>query len=244
MGGDVTDVRSEVVRRDAAVELERITFRQDGRERSVVLKRVPRERALEVRLLPFLARKSAHVPAVYSRGIPPPAVPAKDWLLLEDTLGLPSHCDAYPPGVVAAKVAIEQAVANDGPALRALGVPAIPPARIAEIAREAGAAEADDAIEAAGRLSSWPAALVHGDLSCANAVTADHALIVEWRWAHLGCALLDVVRLTADLVDRGEAVLGIGLSRVYGELTGRTIGSDELRAAELLERLFSRYVRD
>lgn len=217
---------------------------RDGEKHSLVLKRVPRERALEVRLLPFLARKSAHVQAVRSRGIPPPAVPAKEWLLLEDLLDLPSACDADPRGIVAAKVAIEEAVARDAPALRALGVPAIPPARIAEIAREAGAPEVDDADEAAARLAGWPVALVHGDLRCGNAVLADHTVITEWRWAHLGCALLDVVRLTRDLVDRGEAVLGIGLSRVYGELSGRTVGSDELRAAELLERLFGRYVRD
>ena len=68
--------------------------------------------------------------------------------------------------------------------------------------------------------------------------------IGEWRWAHLGCPLLDIARLTGDIVARGEAVLGIALSRVYGGLIDRQIGTDELRAAELLERLVARHRRD
>lgn len=234
------------MRSDADIELERVRFRQGDEDRSLVFKRLPRERALEVRLLPFLARKSEHVPQVHSRGIPPPAVPAKDWLLLEDTLESPGACDLDPRQIVQAKHAIERAVAADGPALRALGVPDLPPAGIVALAREGGApaellAEAD---AAAASLAGWPAGLVHGDLRCANAVLADRVVLGEWRWSHLGCPLLDVVGLTRDLVERGEAVLGIGLSRVYGALADRPIGSDELRAAELLERLFARYVRD
>ena len=239
---EVSDVRSEVVRRDPHVELERVHFRAEGVERSLLLKRVPRERDLEVQLLPFLARKSPSVPRVHSRGIPPPAVPAKRWLLLDDTLDAPSACDVDPRAIVAAKVAIERAVGADGPALRALGVPALPPSAIAELAPPDQAA---DAVEAARRLADWPTALVHGDLSCANAALVDGQVqIGEWRWAHLGCALLDIVRLTGDIVGRGEAVLGIGLSRVYGGLVDRQIGTDELRAAELLERLAARYRRD
>lgn len=238
----VSDVRSEVVRRDTGVELERVRFRADGAERSLVLKRVPSGRDLEVQLLPFLGRKSANVPRVHSRGIPPPAVPAKRWLLIDDTLDAPSACDVDPRAIVAAKVAIEQAVAGDGPALRALGVPVLPPAAIADLAPPE---QAQDAAEAARRLADWPMALVHGDLSCTNAVLGDGPLlIVEWRWAHLGCPLLDIARLTGDLVERGEAVLGIALSRVYGALIDRQIGTDELRAAELLERLVARHRRD
>ena len=238
----MSGVSSEIVRRDPHVELERVRFVAEGQERSLVLKRVPQGRDLEVHLLPFLARKSAHVPRVHSRGIPPPAVPAKRWLLLEDSLDAASACDVDPRAIVAAKVAIERAVAADGPALRALGVPVLPPAAIAELAPPDLAA---DAAEAARRLADWPQALVHGDLSCANAFLVDGEVrIGEWRWAHLGCALLDVARLTGDLVARGEAVLGIALSRVYGGLVDRQIGTDELRAAELLERVVARYRRD
>lgn len=238
----MSGVSSEIVKRDPQVELERVRFVADGIERSLVLKRVPQERDLEVHLLPFLARKSAHVPRVHSRGIPPPAVPAKRWLLLEDLLEAPSACDVDPREIVGAKVAVERAVAADGPALRALGVPVLPPAAIAELAPPDLAA---DAAEAARRLADWPLALVHGDLSCANTFLVDGEVrIGEWRWAHLGCALLDVARLTGDLVARGEAVLGIALSRVYGGLVDRQIGTDELRAAELLERVVARHRRE
>ena len=238
----MSGVTSEIVKRDPHVELEQVRFVADGLERSLLLKRVPKDRDLEVHLLPFLARKSAHVPRVHSRGIPPPAVPAKRWLLLEDSLDAPGACDVDPREVVAAKVAIERAVAVDGPALRALGVPVLPPAAIAELAPPDLAA---DAAEAARRLAEWPLALVHGDLSCANTFLVDGEVrIGEWRWAHLGCALLDVARLTGDLVARGEAVLGIALSRVYGGLVDRQIGTDELRAAELLERVVARHRRD
>ncbi len=238
----VSEVRSEVVRRDPHVELERIHFRADGALRSLILKRVPPERDLEVHLLPFLARKSTHVPRVHSRGVPPPAVPAKRWLLLEDTVEAPSACEMDPGAIIAAKVAIERAVAADVPALRALGVPLLTPGAIAELAPPEQAA---DAMEAARRLADWPVALVHGDLCCANTALVDGEVrIGEWRWAHLGCPLLDVTRLTGDLISRGEAVLGIGLSRVYGALVDRQIGTDELRAAELLERLVARHRRD
>jgi hypothetical protein len=238
----VSGVSSEIIKHDPHVELERVRFVADGLERSLVLKRVPQERDLEVHLLPFLARKSAHVPRVHSRGIPPPAVPAKRWLLLDDTLDAPSACEVDPRAIVAAKVSIERAVAADGPALRALGVPELPPAAIAALAPAELAA---DSAEAARRLADWPLSLVHGDLSCANTVLVDgDVLIGEWRWAHLGCALLDVARLTGDLIARGEAVLGIALSRVYGSLVDRQIGTDELRAAELLERVVAGYRRD
>lgn len=235
-------MRSEPLRRTPHVELERVRFRSGGADRSLLLKRVPAERDLEVRLLPFLARKSEHVPRVHARGIPPPAVPAKRWLLLEDTEDAPGGCAGDPRGIVAAKVALERAVAADVPALRALGVPERSPEALADLAPPD---LADDAREAARRLAGWPVALVHGDLCCAN-VTLDgeRVLIGEWRWASLGCALLDIVRLTGDLIARGEAVLGIGLSRVYGSLIDRTIGSDELRAAELLEKVAARAVRD
>ncbi|MGH2452036.1 MAG: hypothetical protein ACRDGE_12385, partial [Candidatus Limnocylindria bacterium] len=66
--------------------------------------------------------------------------------------------------------------------------------------------------------------------------------LVGWERAHVGCALLDVVRLAADLVARGEAVLGIGLPRRYAEAVGRELGTDVLRGAELLDRLSRRHL--
>src|SRR5436305_860992 len=78
---------------------------------------------LEVKLLRHLARKTGRVPNVHARGIPPTTVPAWPWLLIEDLLDAPRADDLK--DIVRAKVAIEQAVAADGPALVALGVPRI-----------------------------------------------------------------------------------------------------------------------
>ena len=61
---DVADVRSELVAKNALMEIERIRFSQEGVERSLALKRVPPDDSLEVQLLPFLARKTDRVPRV------------------------------------------------------------------------------------------------------------------------------------------------------------------------------------
>src|SRR5438132_13930907 len=144
---EVSDVRDEVLRRTAAAELERVHFTQDGARRTLIVKRVPPDRSLEVRLLPHLARKTDRVPAVHARGIPPATVPAWPWLLIEDLIDAPPAGDL--DAIVRAKVAVERAVAADGPALTALGVP--------RIARR-------------GALAEWPEVLVHGALVRANAV--------------------------------------------------------------------------
>ena len=78
---DVADVRSELVAKNALMEIERIRFSQEGVERSLALKRVPPDDSLEVQLLPFLARKTDRVPRVLSRGVPPAAVPAWPWVM-------------------------------------------------------------------------------------------------------------------------------------------------------------------
>jgi len=122
LGATVSDARSEVVRKGDTVELERVRFTAEGVERSLVFVRFPKERALEVHLLPFLARKTDRVPRVYARGIPPPMVPAWPWVLLEDLVAAPDACDDI-AGIAAVKRDIERAVSGDLPALRALGVP-------------------------------------------------------------------------------------------------------------------------
>ncbi|MBI3522059.1 MAG: hypothetical protein HY071_03025 [Chloroflexi bacterium] len=122
LGEPVRDVRSEIVKRDARIELERVSFRVGEGSRSLVFTRLPKDRALEVQLLPFLARKTDRVPRVYARGIPPPLVPAWPWLLLEDLVAAADACDDR-EGIAEAKREVERAVAGDRPALRALGVP-------------------------------------------------------------------------------------------------------------------------
>lgn len=249
LGATVGDLRREPLGTERGVERERVRFTRDGAERTVVFERVAPRRALEVQLLPFLARKTAHVPVVHARGIPPKHVVAPQWLLLEDLADAPSACDRDVREVLEAKLAVERAVATDAPALRALGVPERTPADIADLVAEAVRGEPDgegiaaEAREAARRLSRWPSALVHGDLRCANAVSADRGVVLRgWGSAHLGCALLDVVRLVSDEVERGEAVLGIGLTRTYAERLGVVLPNEVLRGAEKLDRLARRYL--
>ena len=201
----VTDVSEVIVRDTTAGEIDRVSFTEDGRRRSLVISRVPHTAALEVRLLPHLARKTEHVPRVYARGIPPATASGWPWLLLEDLLDAPAGCDDL-VAVVRAKAAIEQAVAADGPALAALGVPR----RLS-----------------AGALAGWPEALVHGAFDCAAAVRVERGIVlVGWRQAYVGCGLLDVAALASD-----AGVAGEPLFAAYGEALGRAIGPELVAAA-------------
>ena len=205
---EVTDVSEEIVQDTTDAELDRVSFTQDGVRRTLIVKRVPPHASLEVKLLPHLARKSDRVPVVHARGIPPATVPAWPWLLIEDLLDAPPAGDLE--AIVRAKVAVERAVAADGPALVALGVP--------RIARR-------------GVLESWPEVLVHGALGARTAVRADRGVVLtEWRQASLGCGLTDVVRLA-----RTSGVPGRTLALLYAAETGRTLTTEALEAAaELL----------
>jgi hypothetical protein len=205
---EVTDVSEEIVQDTTEAELDRVSFTQDGVRRTLIVKRVPPHASLEVKLLPHLARKSDRVPVVHARGIPPATVPAWPWLLIEDLLDAPVTGDLE--AIVRAKVAIERAVAADGPALVALGVP--------RIARR-------------GALEAWPEVLVHGALGGRTAVQADRGVVLtEWRQASLGSGLTDVVRLA-----RVSGVPAGPLAELYAAETGRTLTAAALAAAaELL----------
>ena len=204
---EVSDVREEIVRDTTDVELDRISFVQDGAPRTLIVKRVPPHSSLEVKLLPHLARKTDRVPGVHARGIPPTTVPAWPWLLIEDLLDTPRAEDLE--GIVRAKIAVERAVAADGPALVALGVP--------RIARR-------------GALAEWPEVLVHGALGRANAALAARGVVLmEWRQASLGAGLTDVVRLARDAGVPPEP-----LAELYAAGVGRALTSEALRAADEL----------
>jgi len=235
---DVSDVRSEVVAKNATLELERIRFRQEGEERSLVVKRVPPRDSLEVQLLPLLARKTDRVPLVRSRGIPPATVPAWPWVLTEDLLDAQSACHEDPRAIVRAKVKIERAVAGDVPALKALGVPTITPMELVERAAERAAIDRPLDAEARGAaitLASLPAVLCHGELVCANARVAGRGVvIVEWRRAHLGCGLLDVAQLATDVGGFLGKAPGADLFVLYGELAGVGVTAELIYAAQLV----------
>jgi phosphotransferase family enzyme len=237
---EVSDVRSEVVAKDARRELERIRFRQDGEDRSLVVKRMPPNDALETQLLPFLSRKSDRVPNLRSRGIPPPAVPAWPWVLIEDLLDTRSACEADPRAIIRAKATVERAVAGDAPALRALGVPSVTPVELVERAASrqgTGGGGLVAARTAATALAALPQVLCHGDLTCTNARLTDRGVVLdEWAKAHIGCGLLDVARLAADLGARGDRGESAALFGLYGDLVGIAVDADAVRAAEAVDR--------
>lgn len=238
---DVTDVRSELVAKNALMEVERIRFSQEGVERSLALKRVPVADSLEVQLLPFLARKTDRVPRVLSRGLPPPAVPAWPWVMTEDVIDTASACHDDPRAIVLTKVAIERAVAADGPALNALGVRSITPAELVERAAERAATDRPldaDARAAAGALAHLPMVLCHGDLACTHTrSTARGVIIVEWRRAYLGCGLLDIAQFSDDVRHFSGEDPGEKLFEYYGELTGNTVTKEMARAGRLVNQV-------
>ena len=204
---NVSDVREEIVQDTPDAEFDRVHFTQDGAPRTLVVKRVAPRASLEVKLLPHLARKTDRVPAVFARGIPPATVPAWPWLLIEDLLDAPAAADLA--AIVRAKVAVERAVAMDGPALAALGVP--------RIARP-------------GALTGWPEVLVHGTLGGRNALLSDRGVVlVEWRRASLGAGLIDIVRLALD-----RSVPIRELAELYARESAVALTGEALEAAEKL----------
>jgi hypothetical protein len=239
--GEVSEVRSEVVTRNTLMEVERIRFRQEGVERSLALKRVPPDDSVEVQLLPFLARKTDRVPRVLSRGVPPPAVPAWPWIMTEDLLDTTSACHEDPRAIVLTKVAIERAVAADGPALKALAVKTLTPADLVERALERAPTDRPLDVEAraaASELAILPTVLCHGELACTHArLTARGVILVEWRRAYLGCGLLDIAQLTDDVRQFTGADPKDKLFEYYGELTGITVNKDMARASRLVNQV-------
>ena len=71
VGGDVQGVRAEDLAVEDGIERKRLHFTRDGRVTTALFERSARGTVMEAQLLPFLARKTEHVPRVHSRGIPP-----------------------------------------------------------------------------------------------------------------------------------------------------------------------------
>jgi hypothetical protein len=108
-------------------------------------------------------------------------------------------CDDDPVAVLDAKRAIERAVANDLPALRALGLH-------------------DDARDLPHALAAAPRGLLHGDLRCENALRVDRGVVlVGWRSAHIGAAILDAASLVLDLEQHDRQKDADAVRRAYGE---------------------------
>jgi hypothetical protein len=232
VGGHVQGVEAEDLAGEDAIERRRLHFTRDGRATTALFERSARGVVLEAQLLPFLARKTQHVPRVHSRGIPPPHVSLGPWLLLEDVSGAASACDEDAVETIKVKIAIERAVAADAPALRALGVPVRTPV---DIARAEGDANAE---EAARELSAWPVTLVHGDLTCGRARRTERGVVLtRWSFAYLGCGLLDAVRLASDLRGSGRSRDADAVIDHYVAESGGPKDEALVRAAKRLDAL-------
>lgn len=182
VGARVESVRAELVPAPEGVERKRLHYATSAGETTAIFERLPRGETLEAQLLPFLARKTDRVPAVHSRGLPPPHAALGPWILMEDVYAGAPVTSAIE--ILEAKRAIERAVATDLPALRALGL------------RDAR----HDLPEALAQLA---AGLVHGDLVCANALrVARGVVLVGWRYAFIGPVILDAAGLVLDLEQR------------------------------------------
>jgi hypothetical protein len=182
-------------------ERKRLRFVTASGASSAIFDRAPRGQTTEAQLLPFLARKTDRVPAVHSRGIPPPHVALGPWVLIEDVDAGSPACDGDPREIVRAKLAIERAVAKDLPALKALGL--------------------RELTDLAEPLASAPRVLLHGDLVCANAVrVARGVVLLTWRRAALGPGVLDVARLAQDLERAGRAADAKAVREVYASESG------------------------
>ena len=233
VGGDVEGVQSEDLAVEDGVERTRLRFLHRGTATTALFERSARGVVLEAQLLPFLARKTEHVPRVHSRGIPPPHVSNGPWLLLEDLSEAPSACDEDAVEIVTAKIAIERAVAADAPALRALGVPVRTPI---DVARAQGVDA--NAEEAARELIGWPVSLVHGGLACGRARRAARGVVLtRWSMSHLGCGLLDAVRLAAELSGSGRSRDADAVIEHYVAESGGPTDGTLVRAAKRLDAL-------
>ena len=233
VGGDVHGVQAEELALEEGIERKRLTFTRDGLVTTAMFERSARGVVGEAQLLPFLARKTEHVPRVHARGIPPPHASLGPWLLLEDVSAASNACEDDVVDVIRAKIAIEQAVAADAPALRALGVPTRTPVDV--VREESGDAIAEDA---ARELAAWPVGLVHGDLTCGRARRVERGIVItRWSMAHLGCALLDAVRFAADLRDSGRSRDAETVIERYVAESGGPTDDALVRAAKRMDAL-------
>lgn len=187
IGMRVPSVEAEILPSEEGVERKRLRFATTAGITSAIFERLPRGETTEAQLLPFLARKTDRVPKLHSRGLPPPHVSLGPWVLIEDVYAGDLACDGDPVEILEAKQAIEAAVTKDLPALRALGL-------------------RDDPRSLPPSLAQAPRTLVHGQLSCANARRLSRGVVlVGWRRAFLGAAILDPAALAMDLDRAGRA---------------------------------------
>jgi hypothetical protein len=183
----VPSVQAEVLANAEGVDRKRLRFTTNAGSSSAIFERLPRGEVTQAQLMPFLARKTDRVPKLHSRGLPPPHASLGPWVLIEDLYAAALACDEDPVGIIEAKLAVEAAVLKDLPALRALGL-------------------REDPRALSPALAAQPLTLVHGDLVCANARRAARGVVLlGWRRASLGPAVLDAATLALDLERAGRS---------------------------------------
>jgi hypothetical protein len=186
VGRRVESVAVEVLPQRDGVERKRLRYDTNAGESTAIFERAPRGEALEAQLLPFLARKTDRVPIVHARGIPPEHVSLGPWVLLEDVFYGAPACDGDVRDIVRAKLQVERAVANDLPALKALGLrdyPSVSPA-----------------------LGAAPRGLMHGELSCAIARRlARGVVLTTWGRASIGPTAIDHAHFARELERAGRS---------------------------------------
>jgi hypothetical protein len=187
IGMHVPYVGVEELPSEEGVERKRLRFETGSGASSAIFERLPRGVTTEAQLLPFLARRTDRVPALHSRGLPPPHASLGPWVLIEDVFAGDPACDGGAVEILDAKRQVERAVAGDLPALRALGL-------------------RDDARDLPRALADAPRALVHGDLVCANARRVERGVVlVGWQRAFIGVPALDAATLVLDLERSGRS---------------------------------------
>jgi phosphotransferase family enzyme len=199
IGARVPSVEAEELPAPEGVERKRLRFTTSSGASSAIFERVPRGETIEAQLLPFLARKTDRVPSVHARGLPPPHASLGPWILMEDVYAGTPACDSDPLEILKAMSSVLNAVAKDVPALRALGL-------------------RDAMKDVPSALAALPPALVHGDLTCANSLVVDRGVvIVGWRHAFIGPAVLDVAALALDLEQHGREAARDDIREAVGD---------------------------
>lgn len=213
VGARIDAVSVEELRGDDAVERKRLRYATAAGPTSVIFERSPKGQTLEAQLLPFLARRTDHVPRVLARGLPPPHVALGPWVLIEDVLAAPMAREGDAVDVLRAKLAIERATSRDVPALRALGL----------------GRRGDDLLV----LASAPLGLVHGALVCTNARRVERGVVlVGWARAFLGPTVLDAATLVADLRRRGDEAAAARVRSVFIDESGDPEAEKRLHTAD------------
>ncbi len=240
---EVDAISVERIETSPLAEVDRIRWRGPGGEGRLLFRRMRREASVEAALLPVLARRGLAVENVLASGIPPRHVAEqRPWVLAVEPEGAPL-CER---GVTDARRAAQavsathEAMRDELPLLKALGLPELPPATLRDEALAATALLPRDdadrlrALAAETRVDAVAGAaptLVHGAFTCERVlVNGDRLVVRDWKRAHVGSGLEDLGALVRSLRARDPAA-------ARAALEGYPVEPELLRDAERLHQL-------